>query len=395
MSKESYEKSAQVACEAVSAVKTVQGLGREKAVFEIYEKVLREPHARGKKSAIWNTQLYAFSESVNYIIFGLVFWYGGYLIAYEEFTVKKFFTSFIVLLFGSLGAARIFSYAPDITKARDSARDLLELFDRIPVIDNGSKDGDKIYSCFGHIKFENVRFSYPTRPHIKVLRGLNIEVKPGNFIALVGASGCGKSTVVSLVERFYDPTSGCIRLDGKKITKFNIAKYRDVIGLVSQEPNLFDMSIRDNIAFGLDYVPPESEIIAAAKEANIHDFIMKLPEGYNTSVGAKGDQISGGQKQRIAIARALIKKPKILLLDEATSALDAESELVVQEALDKASRGRTTIAIAHKLSTVQGANLIYVLKDGAVAESGTHHELMMKRGEYYELAIQQNLHSPK
>lgn len=207
----------------------------------------------------------------------------------------------------------------------------------------------------------------------------------------INIGGCGKSTTIGLIERFYDADSGQITLDGYNIARLNVAAYRKSIGLVSQEPNLFDFSIRENIAFGCDYIPSSEEIEKAAKEANIHEFICSLPEKYETKVGSKGNQLSGGQRQRIAIARALIRNPTVLLLDEATSALDAESEKVVQAALDKAAHGRTTIAIAHRLSTVQNADVIYVLKDGVVAEQGTHSELFALGGLYHELAVQQNL----
>ena len=211
----------------------------------------------------------------------------------------------------------------------------------------------------GQVRFEDVHFRYPTRPGVRVLRDLNLTVQPGTYIALVGASGCGKSTTIQLIERFYDPLAGKVYLDGQDISKLNIQEYRKHIALVSQEPTLYAGSIRFNILLGAtkphDEVTQE-EIEAACRDANILDFINSLPQGFDTNVGGKGSQLSVGQKQRIAIARALLRNPKVLLLDEATSALDSNSEKVVQEALDKAAKGRTTIAIAHRLSTIQNAD---------------------------------------
>lgn len=206
-----------------------------------------------------------------------------------------------------------------------------------------------------------------------------------------GTGGSGKSTTIQLLERFYDCSEGGIYLDGVNITDINIADYRNLIGLVSQEPNLFDLSIFDNICLGMAEPPPQADVERACREANIHDFIVGLDQGYQTSLGGKGANLSGGQKQRIAIARALIRNPKVLLLDEATSALDTESEKVVQAALDAATRGRTTIAIAHRLSTIQHADVIYVLKDGRIHEHGDHASLFNKKGLYYELVLQQTL----
>ena len=206
-------------------------------------------------------------------------------------------------------------------------------------------------------------------------------------VALVGESGCGKSTVISLLERFYDPETGQILLDGIDIKKLQVKWLRQQIGLVGQEPILFNTTIRENIIYGLNGgIASEEEIIAAAQAANAHKFIMELPEGYNTSVGEQGIQLSGGQKQRVAIARAIIRDPKILLLDEATSALDAESEHIVQEALERVMINRSVIVIAHRLSTIKNANLIAVVKDGVVIEQGRHDELLnSKEGEYASL----------
>jgi ATP-binding cassette, subfamily B (MDR/TAP), member 1 len=195
-------------------------------------------------------------------------------------------------------------------------------------------------------------------------------------VALVGESGSGKSTVISLLERFYDPNSGHVLLDGVDIKTFRLSWLRQQMGLVGQEPILFNESIRANIAYGKEDGATEDEIIAAANAANAHNFISSLPNGYDTSVGERGTQLSGGQKQRIAIARAMLKNPKILLLDEATSALDAESERIVQEALDRVSLNRTTVVVAHRLTTIRGADTIAVIKNGVVAEKGRHDELM-------------------
>lgn len=277
-------------------------------------------------------------------------------------------------------------------KAKEAAQELKILFDRKPTIDAWSEDGAPLKSVEGTIEFRDVHFRYPTRPEQPVLRGLNLSVTPGQYIALVGASGCGKSTTIALLERFYDPLVGGIYIDGKEISSLNINDYRSHIALVSQEPTLYQGTVAENILLGADRVDvPQSEIEHACREANIYDFIMSLPEGFSTIVGSKGSMLSGGQKQRIAIARALLRDPKILLLDEATSALDSESEHVVQAALDKAAKGRTTIAVAHRLSTIQKADIIYVFDQGVVVESGTHQELMHKGGKYSELVNLQSL----
>ncbi|CAI9593218.1 unnamed protein product [Staurois parvus] len=225
---------------------------------------------------------------------------------------------------------------------------------------------------------------------VQVLNGLNLTVKSGQTVALVGQSGCGKSTMVQLLQRLYDPQDGEILVDGHDIRSLNIKRYRELIGVVSQEPVLFGTTIKNNIKYGRLDVTDE-EIERAAKEANAYDFIMELPDKLETLVGERGAQLSGGQKQRIAIARALVRNPKILLLDEATSALDTESESVVQAALDKASEGRTTIVIAHRLSTVWAADLIVLLENGALAEKGTHSELMENKGIYHSLATAQSI----
>jgi ATP-binding cassette subfamily B (MDR/TAP) protein 1 len=292
-----------------------------------------------------------------------------------------------------MSSGRIFGYAPDITKAKFSAASTIKLLESIPKIDAWSRNGGKIDNVKGHIEFSNVYFRYPTRSSIPVIRGLSLEIKPGQFAALVGPSGCGKSTTIGLIERFYDVISGKIEIDGINISTLNVNNLREHISLVSQEPCLYDMTIKENILFGCkpNQQATQEDIEKVCKEANIHDFISKLPDGYDTPVGNKGTQLSGGQKQRIAIARALIRNPKILLLDEATSALDSESEKVVQAALDKAAEGRTTLAIAHRLSTIQNADIIFVIKDGKVAEKGTHQKLLAKKGIYNTMVQEQYL----
>ena len=390
--KKAYEGSASYACEATAAIRTVASLTRENDVWEHYHQSLVDQGKVSLVSILKSSALYAASQSFMFLCIALGFWYGGTLIASHEFTMFQFFLCFSAVIFGAQSAGTIFSFAPDMGKAKHAASELKTLFDRKPEIDCWSPDGEKVNDIEGTIEFRDVHFRYPTRPEQPVLRGLNLTVKPGQYVALVGASGCGKSTTVALLERFYDPLSGGVFVDGKEISSLNVNDYRSFLALVSQEPTLYQGSIRENILLGADKDDvPEEEIVQACKDANIHDFILSLPDGFSTIVGSKGSMLSGGQKQRIAIARALLRNPRILLLDEATSALDSESEKVVQAALDAAALGRTTIAVAHRLSTIQKADMIYVFDQGKIVEHGTHNELLKVRGKYFELVNLQSL----
>lgn len=391
-SKKAYESSASYACEGTSAIRTVASLTREADVLDKYKKQLASQAVVGLKSTLRSSILYASSQSMTLLVMALGFWYGGTLLVSGEYTIFQFFLCFASIIFGAQSAGTVFSFAPDMGKAKESARALKVLFDRVPAIDSWSTEGEHLDTMDGTIEFRDVHFRYPTRPEQPVLRGLNLTVKPGQYVALVGASGCGKSTTIALLERFYDPLVGGVFVDGKEISTLNIANYRSYLALVSQEPTLYQGSIRDNILLGADRDNvPDEEIEHACREANIYDFIMSLPDGFGTVVGSKGSMLSGGQKQRIAIARALLRDPKILLLDEATSALDSESEHVVQAALDAAAKGRTTVAVAHRLSTIQKADVIYVFDQGRIVEAGTHGELMKRGGRYAELVNLQQL----
>lgn len=244
------------------------------------------------------------------------------------------------------------------------------------------------------IDFQNVYFSYKTRESVPVLSNLNLKIAPGQFAALVGSSGCGKSTTVSLLERFYDVDRGTIIYNGQDITKLDPAEFRKQVSLVSQEPTLYEGSIRDNVQLSVeDGSVSEEEIQQACRDAQIHDFITSLPDGYNTRLGPKGMSLSGGQKQRLSLARALLRKPKLLLLDEATSSLDSESEKQVQAAIERAAGegGRTILAVAHRLATIQKADVIFVLESGKVLERGDHQTLLQKKGVYWQMCQAQAL----
>ncbi|KIH67335.1 ABC transporter, ATP-binding protein [Ancylostoma duodenale] len=258
-----------------------------------------------------------------------------------------------------------------------------------PKIDSLSPLG-KTITLQGSIRFSRLFFSYPVSRRNMVLTGINLKVPAGKTVAFVGPSGCGKSTSIQLIERFYDPVVGKVLFDEEDARELNLKHLRSQISLVGQEPILFNYSIRENIAYGIEN-PTDEQVEEAARLANAHNFITKLPSGYDTIVGERGGMLSGGQKQRIAIARAVIRNPKILLLDEATSALDTESEKIVQEALERAREGRTCIVIAHRLASIQNADLIVVLKDGNVEEQGTHQQLLMKDGLYARLVNKQDL----
>ncbi|KAI5447584.1 ABC transporter B member 9, variant 2 [Lathyrus oleraceus] len=386
-----YEEASQVANDAVSSIRTVASFCAESKVMDMYRKKCLGPERQGARLGLVSGAGFGFSFFALYCTNAFTFYIGSILVQHGKATFQEVFRVFFCLTMTAISVSQSSALAPDANKARDSTVSIFEILDSKPDIDSSSKEGVTQGTVVGNIELQHVSFNYPTRPHIQIFKDLSLSIPSAKTVALVGESGSGKSTVISLLERFYDPDSGHVYLDGVDIKKFRLSWLRQQMGLVGQEPILFNESIRANIAYGKEGGSTEDEIIAAAKAANAHSFISSLPNGYETSVGERGTQLSGGQKQRIAIARAMLKNPKILLLDEATSALDAESERVVQEALDKVSVNRTTVVVAHRLTTIRGADTIAVIKNGVVAEKGRHDVLMkIKDGVYASLVA---LHS--
>ncbi|KAL3817922.1 hypothetical protein ACJIZ3_003827 [Penstemon smallii] len=390
-----YLKANMLAGEAVSNIRTVAAFCAEEKVLDLYSNELIEPSQnsfrRGQAAGIF----YGVSQFFIFSSYGLALWYGSILMEKELASFKSVMKAFMVLIVTALAMGETLAMAPDLLKGNQMVASVFEILDRRTEILNDV--GEEITRVDGTIELKDVEFSYPSRPSVLIFKDFNLKVNAGRSMALVGQSGSGKSSVISLILRFYDPTSGKIMIDGKDIKKLKLKSIRKRIGLVQQEPALFATSIYENILYGKEG-STESEIIEAAKQANAHSFISALPEGYHTKVGERGVQLSGGQKQRVAIARAILKNPSILLLDEATSALDVESERVVQEALDRLMKNRTTVMVAHRLSTIKNADQISVLQDGKIIEQGTHSSLVEnKDGAYYKLISlqrqqQQHLH---
>uniref|UniRef100_A0A8B9ED65 Multidrug resistance protein 1 n=1 Tax=Anser cygnoides TaxID=8845 RepID=A0A8B9ED65_ANSCY len=383
-----YAKAGAVAEEVLAAIRTVVAFGGQRKETERYQKDLEEAKRIGIKKVISANISIGIAFFLIYASYALAFWYGTTLILSDDYTIGNVFTVFFSILLGAFGVGSSAPSMEAFANARGAAYAIFSIIDNEPQIDSSSNAGYKPDRVKGTLEFKNVYFNYPARPDIQILKGLNLKVNCGQTVALVGGSGCGKSTTVQLIQRFYDPKEGTITIDGQDIKTLNVRYLREIIGVVNQEPGLFATTIAENIRYGREDVTME-EIEKATKEANAYDFIMKLPKKFETVVGERGAQLSGGQKQRIAIARALVRNPKILLLDEATSALDTESESVVQAALDKIRKGRTILVIAHRLSTVRNADLIAAFENGVITEQGTHDELMEQKGVYYKLVNMQ------
>lgn len=386
---DAYAELGGIAQEAFSQIRTIVSFGTEQKEIDRYVAKLGPTKKYGLIKGHTFGLTLGLVFGIVYASYSIAFIYGTHLIQDGEMQYGDVLSVFMGIMMGAMTLSGVGAMLNSFSEATGSAAMLFDIIERKPRIklDDGLIPEKPTE---GHIEFQDVHFSYPSRPDVEVLKGISFKCYPGQTVALVGASGSGKSTTVQLLERFYNKKSGRILIDGKDIEDYNVKWIRSQIGLVSQEPTLFDNTIAKNIAINAPKATQE-QIEEAAKLANAHDFIKKLSHGYDTSTGERGLQMSGGQKQRICIARALINNPKILLLDEATSALDNKSEKVVQAALDSASSGRTTLVIAHRLSTVKNADLIIVMEKGIIIESGTHDELMKLKKYYYNLVKNQEI----
>ncbi|EAY74408.1 hypothetical protein OsI_02296 [Oryza sativa Indica Group] len=366
--KSKFEDATQVATEAVGGIRTITSFCAEQKVMNAYEKKCASPIIQGIRDGVVGALGFGFSFLVFYFAYALCFYVGAKFVHQGTATFAEVFRVFFVLVLGINEISRTSAIGSESRRVNESVFSVFKILDRKSKIDSSNDEGVVIASVRGDIEFQN---------------GLSFQTA-----ALVGESGSGKSTVISLLERFYEPDAGRILFDGVELETLKVSWLRLQIGLVAQEPVLFNDTIRANIAYGKQGDASEEEIIAAAEAANAHQFISGLPDGYNSIVGERGIQLSGGQKQRVAIARAVIKDPKVLLLDEATSALDSESERVVQEALDRVVVGRTTVVVAHRLSTIKGADIIGVLENGTIVEKGRHEELMQIKGGIYSSLVE-------
>lgn len=396
-----FTKSVDIGVEAVTSIKTIASLSLEQETLLTYKRSLKGPRKATLsvtlQASLWQATTYFLGNCVN----ALAYWWGSKQILAGNYTQTEFLIVVFSLLVSALLWSQMFALAPELSSARAAMARLLGLIEvgsdkmrgHVPgpslgpplseeeaAVETKQASSNKASS----VQLRDVHFSYPARPDIRVLNGLTIDIRPGKFCALVGPSGAGKSTIMSLVERLYTPQSGSIVVDGTDITKHRGVAFRDSIALVPQESVLFEGTVKFNISLGSKpgHEASMADIEEACKLANIHDTIADLPDGYDTLCGPNGSQFSGGQKQRLSIARALVRKPKVLILDESTSALDAESEKLLQDGLEKAAKGITVIAIAHRLHTIKKADVIFLIDGGRCVEYGTHEELLARSDSY-------------
>ncbi|KAF4979221.1 hypothetical protein FZEAL_4530 [Fusarium zealandicum] len=397
INEERFRESASLASETVSSLRTVAALTSESEFLEEYSLALGNIVRHSIKYLSFTMIPYAVSQSIDFLIMALGFWYGSRLMSSGEYTAEQFFLIFMGVLFAGQAASQLIANSGSATRAKGAASYLLQLRDECPLIQETEENRDKSPDFSQALSINDVHFNYKDRDW-KVLKGVSMTIKPSQFVAVVGPSGCGKSTLISLIERYYDPTSGHIHIGSQDTRHLSPRLYRTQMSLVQQEPVLYEGSVRDNILMGLGDENSDSSdelVHEAARQANVLDFVISLPEGFNTKCGSRGTSLSGGQRQRIAIARALIRKPKLLLLDEATSALDTHSEKLVQGALEDTRKdsGCSVVAVAHRLSTVRNADVIYVLVGGKVVETGSHESLQALEGVYAEMCKAQSLES--
>lgn len=378
-----------VAEETISGIRTVRSFAQEQFEQGRYNHSLNVSLLSVKDKVKQISIFIMLASLIGYAAISAVIWYGGRQVISSELSIGDLTQFLIYLMIVAFSVGSLGGLWGDFMSAVGAGKRIFEIMERKTAMD--LQVGIRPETLSGAVEFKNVNFSYPARPELHVLENFNLQLKSNQVVALVGPSGSGKTTVAALLTRLYDVDSGDIWFDQHSIKTIEPNWLRNQIGLVSQEPILISSTIEENIKYGNSTASHE-DVIRAAKQANAHDFVMSFTEQYKTLVGERGIQLSGGQKQRIAIARAILKNPKILILDEATSALDTESESLVQDALNKLMKDRTTLVIAHRLSTVQNSNLICVLEKGKIVESGQHHDLLNNQNGMYRKLVEGQLH---